>query len=613
MKRFLTLTSTLLAALCAFAQSVQTLGFKPQSVRPNEMASYVISIKDASPKIDISDIPVPDGLQFVGTGRSERFVMSSGQGAQRETQLSFNFIPLKEGEYEIKAWQLKDGGKVYDIAAAKLTADPNAPQNVRARASRMPDPFEEFDDFFNGGGMSARRSARPAQEQVINLNEEIALSLELPKEKIYVGEAVECKVAVKFNRKIFDAEFSLNGLEPRIKDSDAFYCAGFKKEPYEKPAPDGNSTTVYFDTLVIPLKAGKLNLQFEALGVLVNRSMGGGFFSLRTFGQQHQFTSNMKPLELEVLELPKEGMPADFSGAIGEFKVDSATLDESSLSVGEPCVLTVKISGKGNFERMSAPGLLDKEGWKEYKPKSSFLDAGAGYANEGTKTFEYTIIPQKPDLQIAPIAKLSYFDPASGEYKTIESSPVKVSVAPSKSYAKRSAEEKQSEKPADPLDVVNKNSGSNTFAVASPWFWALQGAILAALAFFIVYKRNKLRLENDPVYARKIAAKAELKSELSKAKSAAAGGRAKEFFEAASSSLQNAISLSSELQARAVTLSDAERELARLGFGGETLGLVKTFFEGADAIAYGGLAPQDLNLGNLYKNLEEICSQISQK
>lgn len=612
MKKFLTLTSTLLAALCAFAQSVQTLGFRPQTVRPNEMASYVISLKDASPNIDISDIPVPDGLQFVGTGRSERFAMSSGQGAQRETQLSFNFIPLKEGEYEIKAWQLKDGGKVYDIASAKLTADPNAPQNIRSRASRMPDPFEEIDEFFNGG-MSARRSARPAQEQVIDLNKEITLSLEIPKEKIYVGEAVECKVAVKFNRKIFDAEFSLNGLEPRIKDSDAFFCSGFKKEPYEKPAADGKSTTVYFDTLVIPLKAGKLNLQFEALGVLVNRSMGGGFFSLRTFGQQHQFTSNMKPLELDVLELPKEGMPANFSGAIGEFKVDSATLDESSLSVGEPCVLTVKISGKGNFERMSAPDLLEKDGWKEYKPKTSFLDAGAGYANEGTKTFEYTIIPQKPDLQSAPIAKLSYFDPASGEYKTIESSPVKVSVAPSKSYAKRAAEKKREEKVADPLDVVDNNSGSNIFTVASPWFWGLQGAILAALVFFVAYKRNKLRLENDPVYARKIAAKAELKSELLKAKGAAAGGKAKEFFEAAAASLQNAISLSGELQARAVTLSDAERELTKLGFGGETLSEVKTFFEGADAIAYGGLAPRASELNKLYKKLEDICSQISQK
>lgn len=611
MKKFLTLTSTLLAALCAFAQSVQTLGFKPQTVRPNEIASYIISLKDASPNIDISDIPVPEGLQFVGTGRSERFVMSSGQDPQRETQISFNFKPLKEGVYEIKAWQLKDGGKVYDIAAAKLTADPNAPQNVRARASRMPDPFEEIDEFFNGG-MSARRSARPAQEQVIDLNKEITLSLEIPKEKIYVGEAVECKVAVKFNRKIFDAEFALNGLEPRIKDSDAFYCAGFKKEPYEKPAPDGNSTTLYFDTLVIPLKAGKLNLQFEAFGVLVSRAMGGGFFSLGTFGRQHQFTSGMKPLNLDVLELPKEGMPANFSGAIGEFKVDSATLDEASLSVGEPCVLTVKVSGKGNFERMSAPDLIEKDGWKEYKPKASFFDAGAGYANEGTKTFEYTIIPQKPDLALAPIAKLNYFDPTSGEYKSVESSPIKVSVAPSKSYAKRTAEKKREEKVADPLGVVDNNSGSNIFTVASPWFWALQGAILAALVFFVIYKRNKLRLENDPVYARKIAAKAELKSELNKAKSAADGGRAKEFFEASSASLQNAISLSSDLQARAVTLSDAERELAKLGFGSDTLSDVKTFFEGADAIAYGGQTPQASQLGDLYKKLEDLCSKISQ-
>ncbi len=612
MKKFLTFTLTTIAALCALAQSVTTLGFKPQTVRPNEMAAYVISLKDASPEFDISDIPVPDGLQFVGTSRSERFTMSTGRGTQRETQISFNFIPAKAGEYEIKAWQLKDGGKVYDIAAAKLVADPNAPQNVQTRSSRMRDPFEEFEQLFGGGGMS-RRNIQPAQEEVIDLNKEINLSVELPKEKFYVGEALECKVAVKFNRKIFDAEFSLNGLEPRIKDSDAFFCAGFKKEPYEKPAADGNSTTVYFDTLIIPLKAGKLDLQFEAYGVLISRAMGGGFFSLRGFGQPHQFTSSMKPIKLDVLELPKEGMPADFSGAIGEFKMEASSIDESSLSVGEPCVLTVKVSGKGNFERMSPPDLIEKDGWKEYKPKTSFLDAGAGYANDGTKTFEYTIIPQKPDLPTTPIAQLSYFDPASGEFKTLKSTPLKVSVAPSKGYAKKVAQKSEPEKLPDPLDVVDKGGSSNIFAVGSAWFWALQGAILAALIAFVVYKRKKLRLENDPEYARRVAAKAALKADLISAKNSAQSGRAREFFESACSGLQNAISLAGNMQAKAVTLSDAERILADLKFEEEVLSDVKTFFEGADAVTYGGQVRQTSELNNLYKRLEEICSQISQK
>lgn len=615
MKKFLILTTQLFFSLCAIAQSVTSLGFKPQTVRPNEMTSYTISLKDTSAKINITDIPVPDGLQYVGTSRSEKFSMSSSQGTQRETQLSFNFIPIKAGEYEIKSWQLKDGSKVYDIASAKLLADPNAPQTLKAQSRQIRDPFEEFEEFFNGG-MPTRRNAQASQQEAIDLNKEITLSLEFPKEKIYVGEAIECKVAIKFNRKIFDAQFSLSGLEPKIKDSDAFFCAGFKKEPYEKPAKDASSTTLYFDTVIIPLKAGKLDLQFEANGILVSRAnLGGGFFSLRGFGESHQFTSAMKALKMEVLELPKENMPSDFSGAIGEFKIESASVDESSLSVGEPCILTVKISGKGNFERMSAPTLINKDGWKEYKPKASFVDLDAGYSISGTKTFEYTIIAQKPDLTSTPLAKLSYFDPNIGEYKTLTSSQVNVSVAPSKGYAKRKSDEQmqQKEKVADPLDVVSKNSNANISSVGTAWFWIIQGVVLTAVILFIIFKRNKLRLENDPEYARIVQARADLKSSLANAKKAAQKGDAKEFFESSSASLQNAISLISGLQAKAVTLSDAESVITSLQFKIDYLKDIKTFFQGADAITYAGQIPPASELNAMYQKLEDICSQISQK
>ena len=122
-----------------------------------------------------------------------------------------------------------------------------------------------------------------------------------------------------------------------------------------------------------------------------------------------------------------------------------------------------------------------------------------------------------------------------------------------------------------------------------------------------------MRLENDPEYARRVAAKATLKADLRSAKNSAQSGRAREFFESACSGLQNAISLAGNMQAKAVTLSDAERILTDLKFEEEVLSDVKTFFEGADAVTYGGQVRQTSELNNLYKRLEEICSQISQK
>ena len=144
-----------------------------------------------------------------------------------------------------------------------------------------------------------------------------------------------------------------------------------------------------------------------------------------------------------------------------------------------------------------------------------------------------------------------------------------------------------------------------------PWFWGLQIAVIAGLAFLVARKRAKNRLESDSAYARTVKAQSDLKSDLKNAKLAAAENNAKAFFESAASALQNAICIASGIEARAVTLSDARSVLSKLENGGDLYASAKTYFEGADAIAFGGYAPNAGELEKLYANLEETCSKIS--
>jgi hypothetical protein len=152
---------------------------------------------------------------------------------------------------------------------------------------------------------------------------------------------------------------------------------------------------------------------------------------MASFGsRQIPFEINMPSKKIEVLPLPEEGKPANFTGAIGSFSLDSVTVEPDALTVGEPCTIFVKIVGIGNFPRIQEPKLDAKDDWKTYKAKSSFTDESNGLSNIGIKTFEYTVVPRKPDIPYAPEVLFNYFDPIAKRYVEVKSNPVPVSVAP---------------------------------------------------------------------------------------------------------------------------------------------------------------------------------------
>lgn len=76
--------------------------------------------------------------------------------------------------------------------------------------------------------------------------------------------------------------------------------------------------------------------------------------------------------------------------------------------------------------------------------------------------------------------------------------------------------------------------------------------------------------------------------------------------------MQNAVASSGDFEARAVTLGDALEFIAKKGAPEGVSGDAKTFFEGADAIAFGGYSPETGELGTLCTKLESLCSDISQ-
>jgi hypothetical protein len=160
---------------------------------------------------------------------------------------------------------------------------------------------------------------------------------------------------------------------------------------------------------------------------LVNLNVGTVGFGL--FAQQsvEQRVLATDPLELTIRPLPTA--PGDFSGAVGNFALVSKVVP-TAPAVGEPVTWTLELTGVGNWPDIS--GLPQREVSSDFsvvQPKSKRAMKDNSLF-EGTLTEDVVLVPTKPGTYQLGAVKFTYFDTASGTYKTITTEPVTVTVGP---------------------------------------------------------------------------------------------------------------------------------------------------------------------------------------
>ena len=148
-----------------------------------------------------------------------------------------------------------------------------------------------------------------------------------------------------------------------------------------------------------------------------------------TFSSGRPLTVATSPLELKVLALPEEERPADFSGLVGDFRMESR-LEPSSLKAGESATLTVRVSGKGNVNRIPDIDLPELPFARTYGDQPVLETARGDSGIGGTKTMKWALVPQKEGQFEIPALKLSFFNPETGKYDVLHTSGHTLSVLP---------------------------------------------------------------------------------------------------------------------------------------------------------------------------------------
>jgi len=197
------------------------------------------------------------------------------------------------------------------------------------------------------------------------------------------------------------------------------YKAQFKGEEYRY--------VVLKRAVLYPQKTGELKIEPLELEVGIDVPTGRYDF----FGNPITTSVNKKistgEKKLTVKELPLEGKPDFFTGAVGQFEFNTS-LSKPQLDANESLELTIDVKGKGNLKLFNLPSINLPNTLEVYEPeyKENVKTYTSGMQGEISET--YTIVPQYKGKYPVPSINFSYFDPKTETYQTLSSNELAIDV-----------------------------------------------------------------------------------------------------------------------------------------------------------------------------------------
>ncbi len=145
-------------------------------------------------------------------------------------------------------------------------------------------------------------------------------------------------------------------------------------------------------------------------------------------GQQIFAVSN--PFTVKVSDIPAQGRPDSYVGAIGKFSVD-ADIAPRQAHVGEPMTLTVMVFGEGTVGDIRPPDINQVPGIAE-----NFRTYEATEKTEGNgRIFTYSLRALNESVEELPAIPVSYFDVEAEQYVPLATTAIPLSITAAKQLA----------------------------------------------------------------------------------------------------------------------------------------------------------------------------------
>lgn len=293
------------------------------------------------------------------------------------------------------------------------------------------------------GGVEANSRAASFDATEVPVTDDMDVRMKLPERPLWVGETFDVSVQWLLARDVKDHQFSVplfnvDGVEVAPGpvtpgNRSVSFSAGARQ--VELPLSQttvleaGNNYERFsFDARVTLNRAGTVDLPPVRVVAQLRSGTSRDSWGFRraTYGL---FRADGEPRRLTVRPLPMAGRPPTFVNAIGGGFALDVQASRTVVSVGEPVELTVRLRGDGPLTGLSLPPLDGPGGLPGTHfsvPEGSV--AGEVDAQTNSKRFVFTVRVKSAEVREIPPIAFSYFDPAAGEYRTVTSEPVALSV-----------------------------------------------------------------------------------------------------------------------------------------------------------------------------------------
>ena len=426
----------------------------------------------------------------VSSQMSSQTIINGKSSSSVSVEFTCTFRADKKGEYTITPATINVGGKNYSTQPTSITIAEatSTPQQGTGTGRQAPDPVTIYD-------IDSHTSDRNVS------GKDVFVRIILSKPTAYENEAIECTI------KLY-TKYQINEFRPTTLPAfDGFLVeeVPFQAQLNKVENVNGQDymTALLKKCILFPQKSGKLTINSGVydLSVVQYDIIDFGMYSVRE-PHTKSLVINSNSASVNVKSLPA-GAPAGFNGAVGHFTA-STSLSANSFRTNEPATLTYEIKGTGNIKYIEDPVIDFPAEFEQYTPESTSDAKMNGASVSGTTRIDYTFIPKEVGNYTIGIEPFSYFDPADGQYHTVDLQSYDIKVQKGVEVAPGQRQD-VSARNTDILYIhsgVGELSHDHSYIITKSWYWIIYAVMVAALAGTAVYVGASRRRNADVVRSR---------------------------------------------------------------------------------------------------------------
>jgi len=417
----------------------------------------------------------PEFENFQIIGGPNQSIKTSYVNGEREFSKTYSYFlkPLKKGKLKINQASIEIDGELYKSLQIEVLITDSVKQ-----------PSDSTTQYYNDDDIELRALISKGSPY---LNEPITVVY-----KLYYKAPINISDARETETPKFKDFWSQTIKIPQLKVQREIY----KGQNY--------NVVEWRKVVLYPQKIGDLEITPLSLNLVLDVPTDKrDFFGNVIYDQTSQLISTGMR-RIIVKDLPQQGKPNSFSGAVGKFEFD-VILNKNSLRATESFQAELKVKGNGNLKLFDLPNILVPNSMELFEPEREELISTNLSGMSGSVSKFFTVIPRFQGNFPIEEVEFSYFDPETEKYKILKSPRLTIDVYDGPVISNTNINDNSNIITSNDSFRFIKTKGNlreikNDIFFQSSFFYVIATTpfvLLLSLLLFTTYKRNRKKSSNE--------------------------------------------------------------------------------------------------------------------